>query len=79
MTGTTFIRKDRIRKYDKEAGYNSSNAQYMYTGSADPGSATSSAVWRISRYDFSSGVTEYADGDQEFDNIWDNRESLSYS
>lgn len=57
--------------------YDSVNLNYLYTGTADPGSATSSAVWRISRYDFSSGIT-YADTGL-YTQIWDNRESLTYS
>ena len=59
--------------------YDSVNLQYLYTGHADPGSATSSAVWKVSRYDFANGIIEYADGDQLQDNVYDDRESLSYS
>ena len=59
--------------------YDSANLQYLYTGSADPGSATSAAVWRISRYDFSNGIILYADGDQLYDNIYDDRETITYS
>ena len=59
--------------------YDSVNLQYLYTGHADPGSATSSAVWRISRYDFVNGIIELADGDQLYNNVYDDRESLTYS
>jgi len=59
--------------------YDSTNLQYLYTGTADTGSATSSAVWRISRYDFANGTIEYADGNENYDNIYDNRELLTYS
>jgi hypothetical protein len=58
--------------------YDSVNLNYLYTGHADPGSSTADPVWRISRYDFSNGIM-YADGNQNFDNIWDDRESLTYS
>jgi hypothetical protein len=51
-----------------------------YVGEANPGTATSGAFWRIFKMDTSSGLTKlYADGDLNFDNIWDNRASLSYS
>lgn len=52
-----------------------------YVGQAAFGSATSAAVWRISRMTDSGSLTtiEYADGDVSFDNIWDNRAALSYS
>lgn len=58
--------------------YDSTNSRYLYTGRADRGSLTSSAVWKISRFDFETGVTTFADGDKLFNNIWDNRESLTY-
>lgn len=53
-----------------------------YVGKAAVGSLTASAVWLIFRMD--TGTTNqliitYADGDSSFDNIWDNRASLSYS
>jgi hypothetical protein len=53
-----------------------------YVGKAAPGSATGSAVWKISKYtDNGSGtLTEtQADGNANYDNIWNNRASLSYS
>lgn len=53
-----------------------------YIGEAEPGSATSAAVWRIRKLVYSgTQLTEilWADGNTKFDNIWDNRASLSYS
>lgn len=51
-----------------------------YVGRADTGSASSSAVWQIRKIDESIGATTtWADGDGSFNNIWDNRESLTYS
>lgn len=53
-----------------------------YRGDALPGTATSAAAWRITRLtEQSDGDMEivYADGNDSFDNIWDNRLSLSYS
>ena len=66
-------------EYDRNAAYDSGNRNLMYTGTAATGSATSSAAWKISRYNMASGAIQYADGNENFDNIWDNRESLSYS
>ena len=57
------------------------SATVFYVGKAPPGSATSSAVWQISRYtdDGAGELSEaMAGGDDNFDNIWDNVESLSY-
>ncbi len=53
-----------------------------YVGHADPGTATSAALWRIRRLDASSDpdlTIMWADGDDSFDNVWDNRATLSYS
>lgn len=53
-----------------------------YVGKAAIASATSSAVWQVQR--LTSGTDgdltiEWADGNADFDNVWDNRASLSYS
>lgn len=52
---------------------------YKYIGEAAPGSATSAAVWRIQRITNADSTIVWADGDGDFDNVWDNRASLSYS
>lgn len=53
----------------------------MYVGYADPGSSTASAVWRIRRFVTVASVMTAtdADGNSNFDNVWDNRLILSYS
>lgn len=57
------------------------DASTTYFGFASPGSANASAVWRIKRMSVSGNVTtiEFADGNTNFDNVWNNRASLSYS
>lgn len=54
-------------------------ATYTYIGKAQWGTPTSSALWRIIRITNASGDMDAADGDDLFNNIWDNRASLSYS
>jgi YD repeat-containing protein len=55
----------------------------IFIGRADIASVTSAAVWQIQKlsYDVSGNPLSiiWADGNEEFDNIWDNRNSLSYS
>lgn len=59
---------------------NSGDANIEYVGKAEPGTATSAASWQIKRLDQTTGlIITYADGDINYDNVWDNRESLSYS
>jgi len=52
-----------------------------YVGKAPAGASTASAVWQIQRLTDGGGgdlTLEWADGDTEFDNVWDNRASLTY-
>lgn len=55
----------------------------IYIGEANPGTGKGSAGWRIRKiiYDADGNITDiqYADGDANFDNIWNNRASYSYS
>jgi hypothetical protein len=56
------------------------SATVSYIGEAAPASSTSSPVWRIRKLDTTSGVNLlYADGDTQFNNVWDNRASLTYT
>lgn len=59
---------------------NSLDSNILYIGHAIIGSLESDAVWRIKKLDTTTGIVmEYADGNDRFDNVWDDRESLSYS
>lgn len=56
------------------------SATLIYIGNAEKTALTSQAVWRISRIDTSTGIViEYANGNGNYDNIWNNRLSLTYS
>ena len=52
-----------------------------YVGFAEIGTANADAKWRIKKTVTAGTVTTvtYADGNKLFDNVWDNRTSLSYS
>ena len=57
---------------------NSSDDSITYVGRAPIGSATSSGVWQITKYDESvSEVSKFA-GDGKYNQIFNSRESLSY-
>jgi YD repeat-containing protein len=55
----------------------------IYLGRALTGSATSSAVWAIRKlsYDGSGNLLtiQWANGNTNYTNVWDNRVALSYS
>jgi hypothetical protein len=57
------------------------SATTVYYGWAAVNSSTANAVWKIKRKSVSGTVTTYAyaDGNTNYDNIWDNRALLSYS
>lgn len=61
---------------------NYANSTTIYHGWAAPNASQSDAVWRIKRETLDSqGRTtalEFADGDQNFDNRFDQASSLSY-
>jgi hypothetical protein len=52
-----------------------------YIGKAALGSALADAVWQIQKIEVSGAVTRitWADANSEFDNVWNNRASLTYS
>lgn len=49
------------------------SATVIYFGKASIASATSAAVWQIKRFTIATGVFTWADGNANFDNVWDNR------
>lgn len=64
----------------KNTDFNATQTQ-VYIGEAQAGEATSAASWRVKNINFNSegdATTTWADGDTNFDNIWDNRASLTY-
>lgn len=65
-----------LKKFDYD-----SNNYLIYEGWAAPGSLTSTAVWAIRKYTYSGSnlvTTQWADGDTNEDNMWDNRVALTY-
>lgn len=68
-------------EWAKKMEYSGTNV--IYIGEAQPGSATSSAVWRIKKltYNAQNMVTDiqWAGGNAKFDKIWNNRASYTYS
>ena len=58
------------------------NSTTMYKGEAAVGTTDADSVWRISKYAFAGdgdvGIT-WASGNDNFDKVWNNRASLSYS
>ena len=73
-----FLQGDKAVRTDETAGT-------TYVGRAQPGAATSAAIWQISRVVVVSGgppnttTVTWAGGDTLYDNVWDDRTGLVYS
>ena len=60
--------------------YKTGDSNIIYIGEAANGTLTSAALWKITRLDTTTLLSvTYADGDLNSDNVWDDRESLTYS
>jgi hypothetical protein len=58
----------------------SGDENVTYIGKAQIGEATSAASWQIQKMDETSGtVITWCGGNDSFNNVWDDREELSYS
>ncbi len=58
------------------------STDYVYVGTADPGSVEANPVWLIQRtaiHADGSTATTFANGKVAFDQVWNDRASLSYS
>jgi len=57
----------------------SGDSNVEYIGQAAIGAATDAASWQIMKVDKTSGtIITWADSNEDFDNVWNNREALSY-
>jgi len=65
-------------RYDQDAD----PPTVAYVGQAQPGTSEAVAGWRIQKLVFGGDgdiTVQWADGNGLFDNIWNNRASLSYT
>ena len=61
--------------------FDSVSATVQYKGEAIPGADVADPIWRVCKINVTGDDIDiiWADGNTRFDNIWDNRASLSYS
>ena len=76
-TGTAF---KMSRDIDEKTLVDEPDATTTYIGKAQQGGATANAIWQIKKISVSGTVTSitYADSDDLYDNVWDDRSSLIY-
>jgi hypothetical protein len=90
MPNSTHIDKSKLNNIlnskslltNRTASTTVDTTEYIYVGNADPGSSTSNAVWlvqRIAVYADGTTATLFANGTVAFDQIWDDRTTLTYS
>lgn len=72
------IEANQISQMMTRIATNSGDSDITYTGMAKIGSDSAGAVWKITKYDDSVDEIAKFAGTGIFDQIWDNRESLSY-
>lgn len=82
--GRITILEDEILAANAQRVDDTTQSTVYYFGEAVPGSLDAAAVWRLSRGTFITPgqddfELEWADGDNNFDNIWDDRLVASYS
>lgn len=82
-TRITVLEDDAVATFAQRIDDTTASTIY-YFGEAVPGTLDANALWRISRITFITPGEddvdiEWADGDSDFDNIWDDRLGLSYS
>jgi YD repeat-containing protein len=71
---------ERLTKIEVEYDVNNNP---IFLGEATPGTPFRAALWRIRKHEWDANGNLlrrlWADGDVEFNNVWDNRASLDYS
>ena len=76
------ISTEWVIQYTQQFDYDA-NGNVIYIGRADIGNATSGAKWQIRKmtYDAVGNLLtiQFANGNDGYTSIWDNRASLSYS
>lgn len=79
MAVTTLTPKGQDRLFALE--YDDAGSGVSYVGYAHPGTSTADAFWRIKKITQTGADVSitWADGDSLFDNVWDNRASLTYA
>lgn len=72
--GLSYIENEESIRLDETSTINT-----VYVGYAVISSITSDPVWKIKKIDTTSGADiTWADGNNNYDNIWDNRTILTY-
>jgi len=70
-----------VRSFSMKSIVDEASSTVTYVGEASTGTAVGAASWRIKRLTQAASVLtiEWADGNGNFDNVWSDRASLSYS
>ena len=69
-----------LLKYENLSGFQrkfSSSAGFTYVGTAQNGLAITAAGWQIKRIEDSTGDITFAGGGFDFDQVWDDRTTIS--
>jgi len=79
--GDLVVTLDGERDKAMQMAYDASD-NLEYLGMAAAGASTAASVWQVIKFTWTSGnmtAKQWADGDRNYDNVWDNYASLTYS
>lgn len=79
-TLSSLLTEMRVQNGAMAFQYDYVDATTEYLGWAEPGSATSGAFWRVKKITTTGSdiAIAWADSNRNFDNVWDDRASLTY-
>lgn len=81
MPNSYLNNQEILNSIEKPLIIDSADPNNVYLGFSSAGVATSQNQWKIQKITTSGAITRtlHADGNAHYDNVWDNRASLSYS
>lgn len=77
-TGNAYLANIDLTTKDKALRVDTSSASFLYAGEALVGTLDASALWKIKKIDLTSGLVSIKYASSNYDQIWDNRASLTY-
>lgn len=78
VIGNSSLASIDLTTKEKALRVDSSSTAFLYIGEAEIGSLDSSASWKIKKIDLLTGLVTIKFASGNYDQIWDNRASLTY-
>ena len=71
----------KVKNPEEQVIIDAADSSTTYTGAARIAGSSADAIWQVKRIVVNGTITSfaYADGDDNYDNVWDDRAGLVYS